>query len=88
MPSSEFGPCRSAAVLVSRKQGSPFFSFFFFFLLLHFPCLWRAAPSQAAANLRGSWASLPSGAPAQPAPSPGAARAFPERCGPPPGSGV
>ena len=70
MPCSEFGSCPSAAVLVPRKQGSPFFSY------SHppqFPCPWRAAPSQAAASLRGSGASLPSRAPAQPAPGLGAA---------------
>lgn len=61
------------AALVPRKQKSPFFSYFF-----HSPCLWRTAPSQAAARLRGSWASLPSRDPAQPAPRPGAAWAFPE----------
>lgn len=79
MPCSEFGSCPSAAVLVPRKQGSPFFSYFP--PPPQFPCLWRAAPSQAAASFRGSGASLPSGAPAQPAPGARSCWAFPEWCG-------
>lgn len=85
MPSSEFGSCQSAAVLVPRKQESSFFSYSP--PPPQFPCLWRAAPSQAAASLRGSGASLPSGAPAQPAPKLGAA-GFPRVVRPPPGCGV
>lgn len=54
-----------------KEAGKPFL--FLFPPPPQFPCLWRAAPSQAAASLRGSGASLPSGAPAQPAPGLGAA---------------
>lgn len=64
---------KGCAQHVVAQQESPFFSYFF-----HSSCLQRTAPNQAAASLRGSQTSLPSGAPAQPTPRPGAARAFPE----------
>lgn len=72
VPSPELRPFGLAAPVLLRKQESPFFSY-----SRHSPCLWRAAPSQAAASLRGSWASVPSGGPCPACPQARSCPGFP-----------
>lgn len=79
-PSSEFGPGRSAAVLIPRKQGSPFFSYSFFFFFTFLVCGGQLpARPPPVSEARGP--PSPAGPLLSPPPGPGAAQAFPEWCG-------
>ena len=88
------GPCLAQSLAHAIQRPHSFegsrkaLSFHMFFFSPHSPCLWRAAPSQAAASLRGSLASLPSGGPCPACPQARSCLGFPRMARPPPGPGV